>query len=283
MERLQAIHGLQQHVHQAGFLDSPLPCPTRGGATFALHEAHLWELTTWLPGSADSGGELSASKLKAAMRTLAKFHQAAADYPLDGEAARPAPGLLARLALLERLQQGELATLEHAVRSSEPSALQRIAVELLEGLARHSPGVAAFLREVVAVPLPLQWCLCDVRQEHVLFTGDRVTGLLDFGAAAVDSVAGDLARLLGSLADSQRTLAGLSAYPRGLTPEECRALAGFHGGGTLGAAANWVRWLFVEKRHFPQLQAVERHCSALRDRLRELEPTASVAQRLVIS
>src|SRR6202023_1230336 len=59
-----------------------------------------------------------------------------------------------------------------------------------------------------------QPCVCDVWHDHVLFEGDTVSGLIDFGGAKVDSVAVDLARLLGSMAGDDPVLrdAGFGAY-----------------------------------------------------------------------
>ena len=50
----------------------------------------------------------------------------------------------------------------------------------------------------------LQPCLRDARPEHFLFDGDQLSGLVDFGAMAVDSVVGDLARLIGEWLDDDR-------------------------------------------------------------------------------
>ena len=47
--------------------------------------------------------------------------------------------------------------------------------------------------------LDLQPCIRDVWHDHILFLGDSVSGIVDYGAMAVDTVAGDIARLLGSL------------------------------------------------------------------------------------
>ena len=61
---------------------------------------------------------------------------------------------------------------------------------------------------------PLQPCLCDVWHDHVLFDGDRVTGLVDYGAVKIDHPAVDVARLLGSLVedDADGWAIGLTAY-----------------------------------------------------------------------
>ena len=46
--------------------------------------------------------------------------------------------------------------------------------------------------------ISLHPCLGDVWAEHVLFEGNQITGLIDFGGMRYDHPAQDLARLLGS-------------------------------------------------------------------------------------
>ena len=52
-----------------------------------------------------------------------------------------------------------------------------------------------------AVLIRLQPALRDARPEHFLFEDDRLSGLVDFGAMGVESVAADLARLIGEWFD----------------------------------------------------------------------------------
>ena len=79
--------------------------------------------------------------------------------------------------------------------------------------------------------MPVQPCLRDARPEHFLFEGNRLSGLIDFGAMGFETVAADLARLLGEwLADYEplRTEA-LAAYEqvRPLDPAEKALIAPF--------------------------------------------------------
>jgi Ser/Thr protein kinase RdoA (MazF antagonist) len=89
----------------------------------------------------------------------------------------------------------------------------------------------------------LQPCVRDLRAEHVLFEGGGVTGIIDFGAAAVDHPAVDLARLLGDYAlDEAIFRAGLRAYSQfrsapEVTEEFVRLLA------RAGAVCSILRWL----------------------------------------
>ncbi len=285
---LLAIHGLLQHVATAGYDLVPVPLATRFGETYFVNEDHLWELTPWMPGEAALSQAPTPDKLSTAMDALARFHQAAESYQYQDH--RPtvglSPGLQERLAILQQLQQGGLQQLWQATRTAEASDLRELAFELLEATGHSLDTVCGGLQQIVSTPLPLQWCLRDVRHDQVLFSGQHVSGLLDFGAVAVDSVAGDVARFLGSVVneDPQPWQLGIEAYAqqRQLSVDERRAITGFDQGGLICSATNWVRWLFVEGRAFPQVHALHAQLVWLRDRLQSLatRSNASVGEPL---
>jgi len=276
IDRLNTIHGLLRHVEQAGFDLAPVPLRTQTGKTFFLNEDHLWDLTPWMPGEANFRQQPRAAKLAAAMQTLANLHDAARSYNQPAAASHngPSPGLQRRLECLHSLQQGELEQLWKAARTAEASELREVALHLLEGITCSIERVTKDLEPIAAMHLPQQWCLRDVWHDHVLFEEDRVSGIIDFGAVAVDSVAGDVARLLGSMVDDDPDgwRAGIDAYSqhRPLSWKERRALAGFDASGMLGSAANWVRWLFVQRRRFSQVRTVHSRLLWLRQRLHAL-------------
>jgi Ser/Thr protein kinase RdoA (MazF antagonist) len=114
-----------------------------------------------------------------------------------------------------------------------------------------APRELTKVQRLHATELPLQYRLGDVHDEHVLFTGDEVTGIIDFGAVDYDAPAGDVARLLGSLVGDDRELweRGLAAYSavRRLTEAEVRAVSVFHSSGTVIGAANWFKWLWGDE------------------------------------
>jgi aminoglycoside phosphotransferase (APT) family kinase protein len=93
-------------------------------------------------------------------------------------------------------------------------------------------------------PVPVQPCLCDIHHDHVLFTGDVVTGVIDSAAMKVDHPAVDLARLLGDLVpdDRARTAAGLAAYrdAGGATIVTADLVELLDRTGTVCAIANWL-------------------------------------------
>jgi homoserine kinase type II len=74
------------------------------------------------------------------------------------------------------------------------------------------PAARAALEPWAAQRVPLQPCLVDVWPDHVRFTGDRVTGLIDFGAVQDDHVAADLARLFAGFPGPDSLPAALAAY-----------------------------------------------------------------------
>ena len=272
VDQLSEVHGLLRHVEQTGFQHVPAPVVTRGGESFLRRGDHFWELTPWLPGKPYHRNRPSLEKRLAAMRCLARFHLAASSYEVPTVGA--APGLLTRREILSSLRGGGLSRLRRAIRAKPASELLSIAEEMCAEVGRAMPTVLGELEQVADVPLPLQWCLRDVKCDHLLFTGAQVTGVIDFGAAAVDSVAGDVARLVASLVgdDRQQWLTAIEAYHacRPLSPAERRAIDSFDRGRTLAATANWLRWLFVEERSFADVETVKMQLVNLCDRLRAL-------------
>jgi homoserine kinase type II len=128
-------------------------------------------------------------------------------------------------------------------------------------------------------PLPLQPCLCDVWHDHVLFTGDTVTGLVDFGGVKMDHVAVDLARLLGSLVEdaAQGWAAGLEAYAAvgALSSADERLITLLDETGTLLGIARWLMWLYHERRPFEDRAAVARRLGRLVERIESWETNRS--------
>jgi homoserine kinase type II len=116
-------------------------------------------------------------------------------------------------------------------------------------------------------PLPVHPCLCDVWHDHVLYEGQRVSGLIDYGAVKVDHVAVDLARLLGSLVpdEPRRWAEALEAYSsvRRLTPEEEALARVLDRTGAAIAAASWLRRLSHEGEAVEDRAVVARRLATL--------------------
>ena len=268
--RLRWIQSVIRHVRERGFLLLPQSISTTAGEGCCNWDGHLWELTSWMPGTADYWSDPRPEKLHAALAELARFHVAAATFPNQASApevdtpTQPAtsPGIAYRLAVVNRLLAGELNTLRLAAisnRRAMPLLAER-AEELFHLIEPHLPSLQRHLAETAGVKVRLQPCLRDIWHDHVLFQGDRVTGIVDVEAMRMDSVATDIARLLGSLCgtDPRGYGRGLAAYQaiRPLSNDELDLMAAFDRSQRLLAGARWVQWVFADGRAFTDPSAV---------------------------
>jgi homoserine kinase type II len=258
-QRLQFIHSVLQHAARSTITFIPVPIRTTVGESFIRHSGHLWELAPWMPGIADYERSPSAHRLRAALQTLAQFHAAVANFNLAGLAASQrlagsTPAITKRLARLHDLSHGGHQQLVRAINAGVWPDLVPVARQFLAALPDILPRAVAQLEPLLTVTLPQQACLRDIWHDHVLFTGNQVTGIIDFGALDIDTPATDIARLLGSLAGDDRTgwQIGLDAYCeiRPLSPDERSAVHALDKSGTLLAGCNWIRWIYVEGREF---------------------------------
>jgi homoserine kinase type II len=253
---VEAVHGWLVEAADLGFV----PVPLRGldGRTLYERAGRLWEVAPWMPGTAESGSPPSPAHVRAAFRALGAFHQRLCRHGSRG----PSPGLRARLAELRGWLGGgfDQAVALLSTRPDDPDA--RLARRWVDAARARGRRLLDELARAAAVEVPLQPCLRDARPEHVLFTGEAVTGLVDFGAMGVETVAADVARLLGewALKETGGRDVALSSYAtvRPLGPEETGLVAVFERSTSLLGGGHWVRWHFVEGRRFEDSQAVHR-------------------------
>jgi Ser/Thr protein kinase RdoA (MazF antagonist) len=271
-ERLQAIHRLMELAQEAGLSFVPGVLRHRQRRTWTEHAGRLWELTTWMPGQADFPTRPTRPRLEAACTALARLHAVW---------ARGAAGVAACPAIERRhdcLQAWET-LLRSGWRPAFPSGDSDPVRPWAERIWRLLPRAAARLPDQLTPwlgrPLPVQPCLCDLWHAHVLFQGDAVTGLVDYGSVKSDHVAVDLARLLGSLVGDDRALqaAGMDAYRRVrcLSAEEEALVRVLDETGTVLGGVNWLRWLYHEGRHYADRDAVARRLAVLVVRMERWE------------
>jgi homoserine kinase type II len=259
-ERLRFIHSVLDHAARRGILFIPLPIRTITGQSFLYHAGHLWELAPWMPGTADYEHTPTTEKLRAAMTALAQFHSCTKDFPVNAPIAAiqcvagAAPAISRRLSRLQELTPAACQQLAHAIEEAIWPELAPLARRFLATLSDALPRALAQLAPLENIPLPLQPCLRDIWHDHVLFTGNEVSGIVDFGAVDIDTPATDIARLLGSLAgdDAIAWQAGVAAYSavRPLSQYESQAVTALDTAGTLLAGCNWIRWIYIEGRRF---------------------------------
>ncbi|QDU31174.1 Homoserine kinase [Anatilimnocola aggregata] len=272
--RLPWIHHVLQHARGQGMTFLPEPQITPQGATICDVAGSTWELMTWLPGSADYQQNPSPARLRSAFRTLALFHHAtsvfATAYMSQASFARTTPALDERIARWKELQ-GQIGEISAAVQARPIPAIDDLAQQWLARKSTLPPNDLQQLRAANQLKPFLQPVVRDLWSDHVLFTGDEVTGFIDFGAMRPDTRLTDIARLIGSLAGdnlAERT-AALSAYAeiRPLSARERQLVDLLDRTGTLLAGWNWLDWLYVEQREFTSLPAVRGRLTHLLQRI----------------
>jgi Ser/Thr protein kinase RdoA (MazF antagonist) len=232
----------------------PPPLLTDQGDSLVDWNGHLWELTRWLPGVADFRERPSRARLRSAGHAIAQLHAGlrhADDLRLD-----IAPGLLRRWQGLQPGQwnDAKIAGWRQATQGDEDAERAHTLGAIVEVLPEWHAACLAELPAALRQPVPLQACVRDLWHAHLLFQGDDLTGIVDYGAMQVDSVCADLTRWLGSCvgAEAEGWIAGLDAYAarRPLTPAEVSILPAFEMASTLLSAVQWLRWTYDEPRSF---------------------------------
>lgn len=248
------IHGLIARASAQPWM--PRVMRTTDSATYVAHLGRLWELETWMPGGADFAKAPSEARLQSACKALAHLHNA---WREKGPGVfSVCPAAIRRLESWRAWQQLLNDGWRPVFQQCDPYAA--IAEPLWNNIVACADDVPRLLTPWLAAPVPVQPCICDLWHDHVLFTGDVVTGIIDFGSAKIDHVAVDLARLLGSLVGNDRARwdIGCTAYSKiRLLAETDRTLAlDLHRTGTIIAATHWLRWLYHERRRYSHPDAV---------------------------
>jgi homoserine kinase type II len=218
--RLSEIHAWQARAASLPFV--PTILPTAGRKSLVVETGRVWDVTRWMPGEARESP--AVAEIEAACVAVARLHHAWR----TSATREPCPGVLNRLRVL-REWAGSRAS--PALSPHRLPTLHTLLASAAAAVADAAPAALRALAPWETVRLPVHPCVRDLRGDHVLFGGAEVTGIVDFGAAALDSPAIDLARLLGDFAgdDENRFRAGIEAYRSA--------------GGTLDAPDEFVRIL----------------------------------------
>lgn len=277
--KLEFIHSLLQHVEKEGFRNVPVPIKAQAlpGVSYIQHSGYLWELAPWLPGSANYAEFPSVERLQEAMQALARFHLAARSFSGPANPVGPAPAILERLKLIDRWRTGERQRLSMQIDQQDSTAatsLRELGKEILVEYDLHVPKIAKELIRSAEQVVPIQPCIRDIWQQHVLFQGERVSGIVDFGAARPDTISTDIARLLGSMAADKNSdwQIGLEAYTqiRPLAQSELFLLGPLDRSASLLSGLNWLRWIYLENRSFDNIERVELRLAAIFQRLQKM-------------
>lgn len=263
--RLTQIHRWMCECSDSGIL--PIPERTIDGRSFLSHGGRFWELSRWLPGSPSPLSPIRPEHVRQAFGAIAQLHRRLEHSGVIG----PSPGLRRRTDEIEEFLARMHQEYEHAIRFHAADLERGLALQWLMLARREAPSIRRELVRVVGLATPIQPCFRDLRHPHFLFQGDDLTGLVDFGAMGVDSVAGDLARLAGDwFANDRLARAGaLLAYEavRPLSATEHFFIHAFERANSLLIGAQWVRWRFIDGRIFESSTAAS---EGLRKSLRQM-------------
>ena len=197
-----------------------------------------WDITTWMPGKPNFHDDPKDDRLFAAVEALARLHSAwAKQVPAVKQAC---PAILRRWRAIRDAE----ALLKNGPPPIAPNSesLARDVERAWSLLPRQLLRMRALLEPWRNRLVAVQPCIGDVWHDHVLFVGDRVSGIIDFAAAKFDAPESDLARLLGSLIpgerDRMRQALGVYAAIRPVPDYELVEILDVTG--TFGAVVNWL-------------------------------------------
>ncbi len=268
-------HRLMLQARRSGLIFVPMIFPTLDGTTAVEYAGRLWELTEWLPGRADFHERPCTARLEAACTALAQLHL---NWRSISSSATGCPAVQRRLSSIEEWQSLLRAGWNPLAVAAENDPLRPIVERAWRVLPSALEQVPHRLQRWRAGHPRVQPCLCDVWHDHLLFEGERLTGLIDYGSVKIDHVSVDLSRLLGSLVagDADGWRMGLQAYRRlaPLSEEEEELAHALDETGIIVGATNWLRWLYEEKRSFADHQGVARRLTELVKRLESFGKTA---------
>lgn len=259
--RLAGIHRLLAEVHRSGLAMIPIPLPTRKGDTLVETRGELWHLEPWMPGKADFHDNPSDSRLDEVMTTLARFHIAAREASPDSRSEDCPPTMPERLQILRSTHQ-EMPRIEEGLLTESNSRFREVGSRIARQFRERSSRIEFTLRHASRQTVPVLPCLRDIWHDHLLFTGDELSGLVDFGAVRVDTVAADLSRLLSSLfpSNSNQWEASLALYEkeRSLTDAERNQIPILAESGTLLSGTHWLRVRYVDRAEIDMTRVCDR-------------------------
>ncbi len=199
-DRLSKIHRFQDYLAVS---EKPVTAGLirwSNGDTLLEADGVYWEITEWKTGLPIAEiGQASDEQIKQCAEAIALLHGRSGSY--ETQTCKP-PGLQQRY--------------EGMLKAARPPNNKRL--RFLDSIATHNKYLAAnvlhdihrramsiipdFLdpmKRLAETPVTCFWILRDVWREHILFRDNRLSGIIDFGAARVDWPGLDLVRAFGTL------------------------------------------------------------------------------------
>lgn len=240
-ETLSLAYRVLNQAFQAGCDFIPVPRLAVSGQPWYERGGFRWEVCNWLPGAADFNLRPSRDRLHAAVEAVARFH-AAAQY---GSATwGVSPAVARRLALLRQLPEryDALISANFATTIGGRVPVARV-LRRIPDLHSEWQRQGEFL---AGRTWRLQPVHGDLWHDHLLFTGNRLTGMIDFSALKIDMPQLDWGRLVSSLRIEERIpwneffMSLEDCRQQKISPDEIQAIRWF-GRVTLAfAALHWT-------------------------------------------
>lgn len=262
IDRIRGLHRLLGHIHTEGVTEVAVPRRTTHGDTLLFHSGQPWQLEPWMPGTADFHDRGTPERVLSAFQCLARWHSAAKSFRATASESQwfrskksaSSPAVTERLRLMRDWSiSRDLDSLEVKTHRL-PEKHAELCVRALAAFRKDVASLLASLQMSQSIRVELQPCIRDVWHDHLLFTGDRLTGLIDCNATRMESVASDLARLTGSMFGDDHLAkdAALSAYEsvRRLRPEERMLIPILDRSGVALSAMHWVRRILNHDSEF---------------------------------
>lgn len=259
-------HRWMERARRCGLEYVPRVYRTSAGDTVVQAGPYCFELMQWLPGKADFHDDPSDGRLMATMIALARLHHA---WDKEFTDHGFCPAVERRWRVLDAFESRRHDGWVPVFREQDPIA--PLVKRVWDVLLPRAGSTRDTLRKWRQTPVPLQVCLRDLWHDHVLFSGSAVSGMIDYGCVGVDSVAADLARLLGSMLRKQdpRWPSALELYARerGLTDAEIALAETLREATLVAAGANWLLGLYHEGKPCANRPATARRLAELADQL----------------
>lgn len=210
----------------------------------------LWELTTWLPGHSLGSESITIELGTAAIEAVAQVHECSKRFQIQCDTSQ---AVLTRIDLLRQALGQYDIWLATVVKNPglAPSCLE-LAKQTMAMLSFDGPQLLRRLQQFLN-PVQQYWVVRDLHADHILFADQKITGLIDFGAARIDEPLIDIVRLLGSWLPK-------NAHCRHqLADDYCRQmgmdfnLARFQvldQTSTLLSSVQWFKWLAIQRLEF---------------------------------
>ncbi len=279
--RVLAIHQLLALAQARGVFVVPIPLKSDSGTSLPEFNGEPWQLEPWMPGTANFLAEPNDKRLKSAMTQLARFHNmicewcptAATRQWFQPASIRPCSTIARRVCMIDDYAKS-IADMEAALALEGDARFRNAGTRIALLFRTVHPRVRRELAATERLPVPLQPCIRDLWHDHLLFRGDELSGVVDFGAMATDSISSDLSRLLGSLfgkdqAAWQRAIRHYETV-RILTDAEHRLLRPLDQSGVLLSGMTWLKRRYVLRNTPTDLSRVCARMESIAERLTTL-------------